>query len=143
MEKKEKSKRIGIRFNLDCEKLYLFGDTIEELIEAAKELKDVRIILCLSEKFPNLSKEQLKELQAPIIVSENAEYIYNFAMSVEGSDISRLQDAIIASEDAYYIYFFAKEVERDLHKVNKAVKRTRNSELIKKYRRYRGKRFLF
>ena len=155
MEKKETSKRLGMGFNVGEEEIWIYGDSIDELIIALEELKDGSIIIRFIEKVKNLSKEQLKRIdrliltfkeieviyeyfmkrikidneianflkyEDAIIASKNAEYIYQFAINVKGGDISKLQDAIIASENAEYIYEFARDVKgADISKLQDSI----------------------
>lgn len=127
MEKKEISKRICISFKSNSEKICIYGDSIDELIEVLKELKNCSIIISFIKQFPKLSKEQWKELDESIITCGDISEIYKylnerFKSNCKIENIQAYEDAIVASENAEYIYNFAEVVkEANVSKLQNAV----------------------
>lgn len=126
--KMSKKLSFSVRMSDDSTK-YIHGDTIDELIDAIEELKDVEFIINFIKEFRNLSKEQYERLENVvltsnsideickyamgnkqlliniekfeelIIESENNKRIIQFAQFINGANIERLEDAVIKSKD--------------------------------------------
>lgn len=79
-EKNEKKLCIGIRGETGQLEKYVFGDTIDELINGLEVLKDGKLINRFIENFPNLAEEQLMRLDVIMAQTEDAEQIYNYAI---------------------------------------------------------------
>ena len=58
-----------------------------------------------------IKEANIPELESAIIKTNNAEYIYLFALDIKGANITKLEDAIIKTQNAQYIYLFAQNVK--------------------------------
>ena len=160
-EEKTTEKKLGISFGKnEGIRKYVFGDTIDELIDGLEILKDGEFINYFVWKFPNLSEEQLKRLdiimaqtndgkeilsylckrkkvnnvekfEDILIKTKKLSLLVNFAEEVEGANIRRLENIILASKDAQSIYDFAREVEgANLLKLKNALLETKKAFYI-------------
>ena len=74
------------------------------------------------------------KLEDSIIATNDAYFIYSFALAVKGANIRKLEDTIIATEDAEYIYYFARDVKgADIKKLSAGISATKNAEYIFKF----------
>lgn len=98
-EKNEKKLCIGIRGETGQLEKYVFGDTIDELINGLEVLKDGKLINRFIENFPNLAEEQLMRLDVIMAQTEDAEQIYNYAIKrktiKKEENLQKLQDIFI------------------------------------------------
>lgn len=160
-EEKTTEKKLGISFGkTEGFRKYVFGDTIDELIDGLEVLKDGRFINYFLCKFPDLSEEQLNRLDIIMSQTNDGNEILNylckrkkvnnvekfediliktrklsllvyFAKEVKGADIRRLENIILESKDAPNIYNFAKEVEgANLLKLKNALLETKKAFYI-------------
>ncbi len=78
---------------------------------------------------PKVKKEIFKKLEEAIIEFDNPKCIYNFAISIEGANISKLQDVLIQCKNVRnsgilnkYIFYFARDIAgADIAKLEKAI----------------------
>lgn len=154
-----KDKKLGVGFEESKGfTKYVFGDTIDELIEGLEQLKDGRFINDFVFRFPNLSEEQLERIDVVMPQTDDAkeisEYacergkvsntadfedalirlkvlycIRDFARYVEGANIQKLEDAIVESKETYEIVNFSREVKgADLLRLKKVIFETCTTE---------------
>ena len=141
MEKLNMSKKFSfsVRVSDDTRK-YVHGDTLEELVNAVIELGDEKFVRKFIEEFPQLSSQQLNELEQVVLASNNIDEIYKyiintkeliniekfediiiqaannkriikFASIIIGANIEKLEDAVIASKDKQAILDFYRLVK--------------------------------
>ena len=113
------------------------GDMLEEFTKNVRNIilddKEIDIVLNLEPRYIlNFAINTMNsKLEDAIIATNDAYYIYNFALAVKGANISKLEDAIIATEDAEYIFYFARDVKgADIKKLSAGISATRDAEYI-------------
>ena len=113
------------------------GDMLEEFTKNVRNIilddKEIDIVLNLEPRYIlNFAINTMNsKLEDAIIATNDAYYIYNFALAVKGANISKLEDAIIATEDEEYIFYFARDVKgADIKKLSAGISATRNAEYI-------------
>lgn len=92
-------------------------EAYEEALQGINVKENEAIILASNNaqyfySFARYVKESnIKALQEAAIKSNNAYCCYNFAKDIQGANIEALQEAVIKSNDAHYCYCFAKNIE--------------------------------
>ena len=82
------------------------------------------------------TKDLFEDIQDYVISTKIAEYIYYFAIHIEGANIEKLEDAIITLKSPYYILCFAQFVKgANIKKLEDAIIATQNAEYIHHFAR--------
>ena len=114
-EKVRNCSKLGISFNVNSITQYVFGDTVDELIDNLIKSKSYEFIASFISDFPNLEDEQLKKLDKAILNCKNIKDLSNYAITRRVlSNTKEVEDAFISlcckPEDYMYIDRFAKYV---------------------------------
>lgn len=130
MEKMNISKKLSfsVQISKDSTK-YIHGDTIDELIEAIEELRDVKFIRKFIKEFPNLSKEQYERLENAVLNSNDIDEIYKYVMDRKESliNIENFEDTLIELGDNSVLIAFAINIKgANIGKLEEAVIRSKN-----------------
>ena len=101
MEEKVLRSRSKLGISFKCKsgatKVYVFGDTVDELIDNLVKLKDGKFITSFIDDFPNLKDEQLKKLDKGIIACQKPRQISSYAVKrKELSNTQDVEDALIS-----------------------------------------------
>lgn len=159
-----KDKKLGVSLQTSKGFIkYVYGDTIDELIEGLELLKDGKFINNFLLEFPNLSEDQLERLDLVMPQTDEAEQISKyackrkkvsnttdfedaliklkagyqikeFAKSVEGANIQKLEDAIIESKEIHLMSDFVEEIKgADLLKFKKAIFETKDAYCMARF----------
>lgn len=142
---------------------FIFGDTIDELIDGLEILKDGKFINTFVEKYPHLTEEQFVRLDIIMPQTNDAEEIckyacnrkvlsnvmdfedalirmddpwklLKFAECVKGADIQKLEDAIAESKEYKAIIRFAIEIEgADIEKLEDVIIQSQHPYVIEEF----------
>lgn len=113
IKKEGTSKKLSISIkSSERFKKYVYGDSIDELIDGLALLKDGTFINKFLYEFPDLSKEQLERLDSIILTSKDANQIYEYAKRrKEVSNIEDFEDTLITLKNPFRIVEFTRFVK--------------------------------
>lgn len=114
-EKVRNCSKLGISFKVNSIKQYVFGDTVDELIDNLIKLKSYEFITSFISDFPNLKDAQLKKLDNAMLDCKDIKDLSNYAITRRVlSNTKKVEDAFVSlcrkPEDCRYIAMFAKYV---------------------------------
>lgn len=139
VEELRKDKKLGVSFKCCQNKKYIFGDTVDELIDALALLKDGKCVNEFVSMFKNLSEEQLEKLDVIILDSKNCKEISNYASSrgsiINVEDAENTLISLCEQQVAYpNIVEFAKNVKgANIAKLQDAMLTCKNSCLMLRF----------
>ncbi len=125
MDKKlSNSKKFGISFKVEknLEK-YIFGDTVDELIDDLALLKDAGFINYFIRIFENLTEEQLARLDDIMLTTDNSGQIVFYARKRKNKiNTQKYQNRLIELRNMYQLVNFAVfALQPDIEKIEDAV----------------------
>ena len=96
--------------------------------EMKKLAEDISFI---SKGYKKMTQEEIANVQNKIILSGNAELIYQFAEECEGCDVEKLGRAVAKTNNAEFIYKFAFFIKgAPIELLQEAIINTQNAEYI-------------
>ena len=79
MEKMNKTKKLGVSFKCDSDiEKYIYGNTIDELIDGLALIKDAKFINQFVNEFKSLTEEQLLRLDQIMLTTDDAKKIMKY-----------------------------------------------------------------
>lgn len=121
-----KDKKLAISFQTSKNlRTYVYGDTIDELIDGIEVLKDINFFNEFVRRFKkSLSNNQFSRLDDIVLKSGNAQQIVDYAIlrGEDLEDILAFEDKIIALNNSKCIYLFARDGKNvNIQKMEKAI----------------------
>lgn len=132
MEKSE-GKKLSIGFETKEEKVYVHGNTIDELMEGLSILKNGKIINKFVYRFSKLlTKEQFERLDVLMLEEDDTKEIFEYAMRRDGlSNVEEFERRLIKSEEFYdLISFYEKYEGKFFEKVEENIPNYEDARLI-------------
>lgn len=109
-----KDKKLGVCFEASKDlKKYVFGDTIDELIDGLELLNDGKFVNNFLWKFSDLTKEQLERLDTLMARTTNAEEIVKYAIKRRDklSNREEIEKRLVELQGIFEICEYAKKCE--------------------------------